>query len=201
VNVIEEKGARLDLIQKTSFLLINEPLFCLLYFLREVNRPITTHTLARDLGSDEHLIIDHLQVLVTQGLVRSEAAKFCISEIGRQAVQIAEEGVGNKPYVFAAPAIASDCSEIEIAGFFEAGSDGDSLQLSLDVVFEDVLSASKPLTNERLKTQDRSASAEKTEILANPNRSEVADTDPSIVDQYHHLVHTHKDAANILNNL
>ncbi len=114
MNTVEENIAtRLALIEKISFTMVNEILFTLLYFLRELNRPITASTLARDLEGDRYLISDHLQVLLTHGLVRSEAGKFQISEIGRQAVKIVEEGVGRTPYVFAPVAMASYSSQID----------------------------------------------------------------------------------------
>ncbi len=194
-NIGEVSERRLDLILKTSFLLSNEALFCLLYLLRDLNQSVTSHTFARDLGADPQLIGDQLQLLLGEQLVRSEAGRFRISDIGREVVEIAEQGVGNKPYVFSRASAAPSYSEIE-TNSLEAGSGGVAI-ISFNVLFDDIFSGPSIEVTDTLKTHDRAASAERTEVVSVPDPAAVARTARLIVDQYRHSVNFRRDAAAI----
>jgi len=89
---------RLNTVQKTSLILTNEFLFCLLYILYDWNRPLTSKKLARDLAIQEKILVDHFNLLVQCGFVKYEKKKYRITETGKEGVAYAREAVGKTQY-------------------------------------------------------------------------------------------------------
>ena len=93
-NVAER---RIGIIGDISSVLANEFLFCVFYQICEWNRPISVRKLARDLGSEDDLIRDHLNILIHQGLIQKEGEKYRISESGKEGINFLREATGRVP--------------------------------------------------------------------------------------------------------
>jgi hypothetical protein len=190
MNSVEETVIdRLELIRETSFVLANEFLFCILYYLCDLNRPVSLTKLSKDLGADKSLIADHLGLLVNNRLLISESGKFGISERGKAAVQMAEEGAGKRPYVYTSVASAPAYAEVRV-DFNDASSTESAFCLYLNISMQDLRSTDRTEID-RVQTEKKSPSAQESEMFrldeeSDGNRlirhySENAQTDATIV--------------------
>ena len=89
--------SRIEVIRKTSFLLTNELLFCVLYYIHELAQPLSIMKIAKDLQVEEQLIQDHVSILARQGFISKQGNKYRVASIGREAVAFVVEGAGRAP--------------------------------------------------------------------------------------------------------
>lgn len=104
---------RFNTIQQTSLFLTNEFLFCILYVLYKLNRPVTSKKLAKDLNTEESLLRDHLNILTQNGFVRYEKKKYGITDRGKSGVDYARESV-NKSASRHKPSVMADLYSVAV---------------------------------------------------------------------------------------
>lgn len=163
MNTIEEKAAgRLSIIERLSHVLVNTSLFCILYYLYELNRPISVEKLSKELGADDALISGCLQAFLSIRFVVIEQGKYSISEDGKTAVRIAEEGIGKRPYTYLSNATAASCSQVELE--LDESSSAGAVEYSWNVLIEDIYSTPQR-TSDRFTTVEKLAASEESEPI------------------------------------
>lgn len=100
----------------------NDFLFTIFYLAGKWERPISALKLAKDLGTSETLVRDHLNLLVKLGFARSAGKKYELSELGKQGLSFLHGAVSKKPQHSAATASVTDLSGLYLGGVAVAAS-------------------------------------------------------------------------------
>jgi hypothetical protein len=82
-----------ELAATLGWVLPNEFLFMVFYVASFWKRPISSSKLAKDLGSSENIVRDHLNLLVKLGLFLKHGEKYRPSELGNQAFLFVRQSV------------------------------------------------------------------------------------------------------------
>lgn len=87
---------RIHIVKLVSTILPNELLFCLFFVLAEWRQKITLVKLCKMVDtSDQKLIRDHVNMLLRCGLLGKEGEQYQISTLGKKAITLLNDFVGN----------------------------------------------------------------------------------------------------------